>query len=366
MGPGRLNGACSVGGHHVSEIGMSTSLKWGLTICTYNREQVLRRAVRLALTQTRPPSEVVIIDTTPNWEACKKRFEEELGPLLGDTPWSYETSPRNTLPFKRNLAIDSASSDVVFMIDDDSLMYPDCAEEVMKVYEADEAGKVVGVTMTGVDYPPDEPAPPADAKPHYRRAPPLLRPIEYALSEQKLRFLPYDGEYHEPKLPKAVADLGAIPCSLIGGFRMTFRRDVIAKVRFPEYLEGYAVGEDFDASYRASRFGALALAPRAKVHHLEEPGGRPGRSLKAGFTCLNVIAMNALHADRAGLRSRCRNFVLQRLGIALATDVGRLRLALPDTRGLLFAWRHMGDILSRQGPDLESWYLEFQRQHRSG
>lgn len=347
---------------------MSTSLTWGLLICTYKRELVLHRAVRLALTQTRPPNEVVIVDTSPDWEGCRDRFAAELGPLLGDTKWQYLGSTRNSLPCKRNIAIDASSSDIAFLVDDDSLMYPDCAEEVMKVYEADGDRQIAGVTMTDMDVPPDAPAEsrPSNGGVKKRQAPAILLRLEHALAEQRLRFLPYDGSYHQRELPPELAKLGVVPQALIGGFRMTFRRDVIADAKFPEYLEGYAVGEDFDASYRASRMGALVLAPRARVHHLIVAGGRPNRPLKTGFTCLNVIAMNVLHAPpNVDVRRRCWQFALQRTGIALATDVGRLRLRFPDTKGMLFAWQHLGDILERSGADLESWYLAFQRQHLS-
>lgn len=348
---------------------MSTSLTWGLLICTYKRESVLRRAVRLALTQSRPPDEVVIVDTSPDWEGCRDRLEAEVRPLLGNRKWQYLTSPRNSLPCKRNIAIDAASTDIAFMVDDDSLMYPDCAEEVMKVYEADVDKQIAGVTMTDADVPPDVPEQANSSVERTTASGPaagFLKRIEYALAEQKLRFLPYDGAYHQRELPRELRELGVVPQALIGGFRMTFRREVIARAKFPEYLEGYAVGEDFDASYRASRLGALVLAPRARVHHMVVAGGRPNRPLKAGFTCLNVIAMNVLHAPAGvDVRNRCRQFALQRLGIALATDVGRLRLAFPDTRGMLFAWQHMGEIFDRSGSDLESWYLAFQRRHLS-
>lgn len=345
---------------------MAASLTWGLLICTYKREQVLRRAVRLALEQSRPPAEVIIVDTSPDWADARRRFIEEIVPLLGDIPWEYKTSPRNALPFKRNIAIDSSKSDVVFLIDDDSLLFPGAAEEVMQVYEADIHREVAGVTMVEEDAPPNASAEERRAADEKPRTAGLLGRLERALSEQKLRFLPYDGRYHQRSLPDTLRHLNVAPVALLGGFRMTFRREVIAQVRFPEYLEGYAVGEDFDASYRASRLGALVLACSARVHHLVVPGGRPNRPMKTGFTCLNVLAMYAVNAPNgAPVRLNCNKFLAQRLGIALATDLGRRRLDFPDTRGMIFAWRHMSDVVKRRGKDLEDWHLAFQRQHLS-
>jgi hypothetical protein len=43
----------------------------------------------------------------------------------------------------------------VFLFDDDSLMYPDCAAEIMRVYDADTGRSVVGVNATNVAVPPD-------------------------------------------------------------------------------------------------------------------------------------------------------------------------------------------------------------------
>lgn len=345
---------------------MAASLTWGLLICTYKREQVLRRAVKLALEQSRPPAEVIIVDTSPDWQDARQRFVDEIVPQLGDIPWEYKTSPRNALPYKRNIAIDSSKCDVVFMIDDDSLLFPGAAEAVMQVYEADVRGEVAGVTMVEEDAPPNASAEEQRVAGDKPKPTGWLGHLERALSEQKLRFMPYDGRYHQRNLPETLRGLNVVPVALLGGFRMTFRREVIARVRFPEYLEGYAVGEDFDASYRASRLGALVLACSARVHHLVVPGGRPNRPMKTSFTCLNVIAMYALNAPNgAPVWFNCNKFLAQRLGIALATDVGRRRFDFPDTRGMLFAWRHMGEVLKRRGRDLEEWHLAFQRQHLS-
>ncbi len=344
---------------------MPKRLTWGLLICSLNRDEEVMRGVKLALTQTRPPDEIVIVHSSPEWEKSKARLEAELGNAIDGIRWRYVGSARGSSSMQRNIALDHSEADIVFLIDDDSLLYPDAAEEVMAVYEADIHNEVAGVTMTEVFVPPDaKPGAESIPRPSTANQRGILARIEHILSEQELRFLPYDGHYHKGKLPETLAGMDVIPQGLLGGFRMTFRSSVIQKVRFAEYLDAYAVGEDFDASYRASRYGALVLACRARIHHLMVPGGRPNRRLKSGFTCLNVIAMASRHApDSVDLRSQVRRFLAQRLGIALATDVGRRRFSFPDTRGVLFAWRHYPESLARRGKELEDWYLEFQRSH---
>ena len=56
---------------------------------------------------------------------------------------------------QRNQAIDLATSDILFFFDDDSLMHPRCAEEIMRVYEADSRALVQAVGAILDDRIPD-------------------------------------------------------------------------------------------------------------------------------------------------------------------------------------------------------------------
>jgi glycosyltransferase involved in cell wall biosynthesis len=120
-------------------------LTWSLSVPTYRRPVVLKECVGCALAQTRPPHEIVIIDASDDWDASK----EEISRLLDDSRMAvrlvYEKAVVASSAAQRNQAMAASTSDVVFLIDDDSLMYPDCAEVVMDIYERDVSRRVLAV-----------------------------------------------------------------------------------------------------------------------------------------------------------------------------------------------------------------------------
>src|SRR5262249_61803060 len=61
----------------------------------------------------------------------------------------------------------------------------------------------------------------------------------------------------------------------LSGCNMSFRREVLAELEFAERLGGYALGEDLDFSYRASRRWTLVVTPAARLEHRHAAGGRP-------------------------------------------------------------------------------------------
>jgi len=125
---------------------------WALVISTYNRKDVLLRCINTALTQTVPPAEVIVVDASADWEANREQVERAVAPSHPRVKFEYREARQKRLPAQRNQGIELATADVLFMIDDDSLMYPDCAEEILRVLpEVDVfvAGLGTGGTLMG-------------------------------------------------------------------------------------------------------------------------------------------------------------------------------------------------------------------------
>ena len=62
---------------------------------------------------------------------------------------------------------------------------------------------------------------------------------------------------------------------LLSGCNMSYRREVLEALRFDERLDGYALGEDLQFSYRVSRRWKLVLTPHACLDHRHAGAGRP-------------------------------------------------------------------------------------------
>jgi glycosyltransferase involved in cell wall biosynthesis len=185
-------------------------LTWALVVATYMREDVLPRCLRLGAAQTRPPLEIIVVDSSPGWESTRERVLHEIAPRWPGIRWHYVKAERRSSASQRNQGIRAASADVVFLFDDDSLMYPDCAAEIMRVYGADNGRSVVGVNATNVAAPPDaSPGSEVSVPTEFRTAKnygPVARWVRRQLRADDI-FIPYDRSFPAHPLPTTVAAL---------------------------------------------------------------------------------------------------------------------------------------------------------------
>ena len=135
---------------------ITTSLSWSIVVATYRREKILPMALNFAVRQTRPPNEIVVVDASENWEATRDLILSTIAVEHPEIRWVYAEAEYRSSTLQRNQGVLLATSEVLFLIDDDSMMYPDCAERIMEVYEADRDHKVMGVQSNFVDQLPPQ------------------------------------------------------------------------------------------------------------------------------------------------------------------------------------------------------------------
>ena len=337
-------------------------LTWALVVCTYQRDELLPRCLRLGAGQTRPPQEVVVVDASPGWEKTRERVLREVAPQFGGISWQYVKAERRSSASQRNQGIRLATADVVFLIDDDSLMYPDCAAEIMRVYEADRSGSVVGVNATNVAVPPDAPevGAPATEFTTAKSYGPVATLVRRLLAADDT-FLPYDGAFPGHPIPPEVAALPVDRWRTAAGWGMTFRRNVCLDEPFEEVLINYASSEDTDMSYRATRRGVYVGARDARLCHLGAGSGRAPTFVWAVCNMLNPLVLHALHAadHKKSLRLN-RRLLVRRALLGLGKDVYYRRWTLPTTRGALVALSLAGPIFRKSEGELRAWYPQFQ------
>ena len=264
------------------------ALTWALCIATLNRLDVLRQCVRLALAQTRPPSEIVIVDAGEGWE----RGAQEIAALVGPAgpPVRYLPSARRSTATQRNMALAAAAADIAFLIDDDSLMHPGCAAEIMRVYEADRGERIAAVAAARTMVNPAaldaslarRPAAAAGARPPVRQ-PAIARWLRRHLLLQTVEnhFVPYRGPRWPTIRPGPLPAIDGIArVNLIDGYKLTVRRRVALAEPFDEALLAYAPCEDLDATHRYGRHGALVVAtarPAPSLRGARQPAGAQDR-----------------------------------------------------------------------------------------
>ena len=341
-------------------------LSWSLVIPTYQRETVLLRCLHLAAEQTYPPKEIIVVDGSPQWQHTYEIVRQQLVPYHPQIHWQYVQANRLSSAAQRNQGIDLTTSDVVFLIDDDSLMYPDCAEKVMHIYTADTEQQVAGIMPFLSAIPPDQVQQQSTNTPNSFNLLKLkmkLRGMAKRWIKDNDIFIPYDFKFYIYPLPSQLENMPVHCVPMMHGARMSYRKAILQTIRFEETLERYAVNEDNDVCYRASRCGLLLQALDANICHLQAHHGRLSRFATTALWGLNQVVLHRFHgSDLEKFKHQFVKLVWRRIFTQTLKDFLDRRWRFPSTRGAMFALRHYQTVLSHTPEELKTWYPQFQQQ----
>jgi GT2 family glycosyltransferase len=310
--------------------------------------------------------EIIVVDASPYWKDTRDTIVAQFESSRIRVPLIYVQANTASLTAQRNQGIRLASSNVVFLFDDDSLMYPRCAEEIMKVYDCDLHSQVMGVSAVPIPSPPDA-AIGAEiraegAKNDGGGGTWFRNKLKLILGTEKTYFLPYEDVGQDASVPDSIRHLNVHRIQVMTGSCMTFRREIFAKEEFCEILKRYAAGEDQDFSYRASRHGALVVAINAQLCHLEISGGRLTTFQVTVLAALNPAVLQKLYSkDPASCFVKWRRILWRRLLINILRDLEKRDFLLPRTRGVAYALTRVEQIYRRSSEELATWYPGFQQ-----
>ncbi len=337
-------------------------LTWALVVPTYNRADVLQRCIRCALDQTLPPAEVIIVDSSPDWDATRDRIMKAFAAeqrVARSVRWVYEQARTPSASAQRLQAIPHATADILFELDDDSLMLPTCAEEVLAVYARDVDRTVQGLMTLLAPVPPDATARHTDADEPSDQASgiSLGKRLESLKDRYKGPFLPPElTAFHHADLP----DLGVSwnEIEALHGCRMTLRREAAQKHPYDPRL--VYLNDETEMSLRVRRDGPLICIHRPLIHHVAESGkiiGRKSKGYRAMFLISHAYMIRKLLGDDQRARRFVRNYnrrtrrldaVLSLLRRDAAAWRGG-RAAAPCVERVLTCERHkLGEVLSEE------------------
>jgi len=252
-------------------------------ITTRNRPQELRRLIESILDQSVLPKEIVLVDASdaPDERSLRDRIE-----TAGVDFVFLTAKPGRT--HQLNIGIDASRGDIVLINDDDVILEKRYHEAMLAVFEQGGAtvggvqGTIIGDTL----------------KPLPMRAFRALFLLSRHTKDAPGRLLS-SGYYTTPVRPTRLRQVEAL--RLCG---LAFRREVFIDNRFDETLEGYALKEDIDLSYRVSRRYKLFVTPDALFHHLKAPGSRISVRQKSKMHIINnyrIHRRNLKHNARSGI-----------------------------------------------------------------
>jgi glycosyltransferase involved in cell wall biosynthesis len=342
----------------------TSSLRWALLVPTFNRRHALRTSLELAAKQTRPPAEIIVVDASIDFRESRALILDEVAPLDRSIRFVYEPARVRSSTTQRNQAMDLATSDVLFMLDDDSFMYPDCAARVMEIYDADRELRVAGIGPRETNVSPVPLGRGQKTRPRHNKRAPLLKKTRNrfkSLFDVERVLLPYDPDYPAHDIPEALRGFDVALTHYLAGMRMTWRAPWARSERFDETLRRYAAAEDMDFSYRMSRHGVVLNALSARLHHSQDESARLTRHTRALLGLLNIAYLYRRNGyDPARLFARYRGRLRERLALDALRDLLRLRTSMPYARADARALELLPALLEVDDEELESWYGQLQ------
>lgn len=338
----------------------STTLTYSIVIATRNRSEALKLSLPRMLAQTRPPQQIIIVDSSDDLSASRIVTRDILGATAID--WRLESSERGTTK-QRNLGLNYSEHPVTMLPDDDAIWFPSTAEEMMAVYERDTSQQVSAVCAA------ESFIPPIDFHTSQRVGYSMRSTDRLRLRSIRLRrwfenrFFPDPGRIVGQSFissfskPGWFAEHGVVPVDYMTGFRMSFRTAVLRKTGFDLHFTNYAIFDDIDASFGAWKSGAVVAATKAKVYHHRSPERRLGGWRIGARQLLDKAYVVAKHTPIGSSGRACmRRFALYKVvGYLLSwhSSHGRSRFL-----GAKAALRELPSILRAQPDTVAAAYTE--------
>ena len=335
-------------------------MNYDCVIATRNRISALRMSVPLIFAQDVLPGRLIIVDASDDHESvkseviniCKANNFGNLIVVKADAP---------NLTRQRNIGLRHVVAPIVMFPDDDSMWFRGFATSVLSVYEADIGQAVGGVVGVATLQPPPElqrqTYKPGKAAIIKRAVQPVRNFAEAYLAPKPFELIARSTWIK----PIGVVDnLNVKRMETLGGFRMTFRTNLVKDVGFDETLGyglGYCLYEDMDMALRFQRRGfAIVSAERAKVFHHVFPTRRAsgfnyGFSQIANYT---YVCQKSAEGDKIiyGYLERYLLYRIATYALRLYSDYGRDAFL-----GAWAAWRNRAKLLDVELAELPNAYM---------
>ena len=295
---------------------MPALLAYSLVIATYERAEELRTTLASIAAQTRPPTAVVVVDSSGDDKALAVA---QASPL----PVRYERAKKPSAAVQRNQGAALVTTPLVAFLDDDVFVLPDSFEKICAAFDADSEEKIGGIAarIDGMQHS----IPSGLLRWYYRLQAGYSHPT-------------YGGKLFGaainclPTYTESTGDL--IPADWLNAGCVFYRTPLFAREKFPEF-EGYSFLEDVHLSARIGRTHQLYFHRTATFEHRDAPSTfkRNARELAR----MRVRHQRLVAHEILGLREPTLTFKL--LLHRLFASVSILRQHSPTwTQELLGTW----------------------------
>jgi len=235
---------------------MSKLLPISALVATRNRSQPLARMLNSLAQQSMQPIEMIVVDGSTDDET-EKLCQSKI--LQLDTKILYYRATEIGAAIQRNQAMQYATQNFIWLLDDDIIFEPNCVERLWQALESNSQLGGVNAMITNQKY-----LPPGKIS---RRLFQILhgRPeVSYAgkCIGPALNLLPEDN----PNLPEVVS------VEWLNTTCVMYRREALPNPLFPPIFTGYSLMEDVTLSLIVGKKWKLANARTARIFHDSQPG----------------------------------------------------------------------------------------------
>ncbi|MCY2954901.1 MAG: glycosyltransferase [Planctomycetota bacterium] len=284
-------------------------IEYDLVIATRNRPQALALSVPLLVQQSVLPKRLIIADSSDDPAPARRVVEES---CAGAKIELLFLRCDRGLTRQRNAGLQHVQSPVVLFPDDDALAFPGVAEAILKVYDLDTAGDIGGVCSAWAHELP------SGVVEKLTYVMPRSDRLKLAISrcrhliENRLFPNPFivhgRAQWHVRPVPTWLSREDVVQVEWMTGLCMSFRTELIRRLRFDETLEGYGLFEDVEASFKISHNHLIVGANNARLFHYRMPGRRGSGAEMGATQILNRAYVTCRHAPPG---SRARRAVMR-------------------------------------------------------
>jgi GT2 family glycosyltransferase len=338
-------------------------MRYDAVIATLNRPESLANCLSMIEKQSEQPARVVIVDAGSDHERLRANVLAHRNPAI---EWIFVGTDQKNSPYQRNLGLRHVTSEVVITPDDDCMLHPDAATEMMAGFRADSTGLVaaIGGVQVGISPLAGGFRQMQGARAFKDRLDPLRNRVEARLVPKPFNTFPQSLWPHRA-IPAWVDGDRFRLVATSGGGLTAFRSEVVKEHQFDQTLGhgiGYALHEDMEFDLRIQRLGYLIIAAqRASIFHDAHPGKRAG-GFNYGFcwiaNYLYVCRKNIPQETRSWARDLPR-FLRYKAGLYHARALVRRDLYSRDVlEGARTAWSARHVLMDADAAQLPAAYDE--------
>jgi len=249
-------------------------MKFSLIICTYQRPQAMITLLDSVLQQTVYPNELIIVDGSLD-RATKIVLAEK---NYKNVSYYLVSKEDRGLTKQRNFGISKIAkeSKIVCFLDDDTILASTYFESLIETYKIKPDALAVGGYITNeVDW-IEKPIKNGYCIDGFCRKESLrfkLRKLLGLIDATPPGYMPIYS--HGRSISYLPPSNKIYPVEFFMGGVSSYKREVLNKIHFSTYFEGYGLYEDLEYCLRASKIGQLYINTAAQLEHHHEAAGRP-------------------------------------------------------------------------------------------